>query len=74
MKRFSFWLTLHHLMMWIDSGVWWVWCRSHLLLMKVGGYFLDRSRNHIPDEYQDQLIERKEHDPSCEELGCWKAK
>ncbi len=58
MKRFNAWITLHNLMMWIDAGVYWVWHLSHTLIMKVGVYFLDRSRDCIPDEFQDQLIER----------------
>ena len=72
MIRFNAWLMLHSLMMGIDVSIVWIFNRCHNLIMKIGGYFFDRSRKYIPDEYQDQLIELKENDPSCEELGCWK--
>ena len=58
MKRFDAWLMLHYLIMKIDDGIYWMWFQPHLLTMKLAEFCLDRSRNHIPDEYQDQLIKR----------------
>ena len=72
MKRLIVWIMVHNLMLWVDTGVYWVWHKYHTLAMKVAVYCLDRSRNCIPDEFQDQLIDREETDSSCEELGCWK--
>ena len=58
MIRFHIWLALNNMTMWIDTSGYWAWHQSHTLFMKVSGYFLEQSRKHIPDEFQDQLVER----------------
>ncbi len=76
MKRFTFWLKLHSLIMDIHDVGNWIGVRLsfrfHVLFMKAGAYCMDQARNNIPEEYHDQLIDLKEHDPSCGELGCWR--
>ena len=62
MKRFRFWRILNRFNLKLNMGVGWLWLHYNDITFRFSGYCLDQMKSEIPDEYQDQLIERDDVD------------